>query len=421
MDGENNGKPLLKWMIWGGKSTIFGNIHMKSSWHQLTCPKVRQMWQIDSITCQQIVHKRLHHIVVFILFHLKNAVIQVEKFNIHWWEKETPRRKHDPQHTTWIPMKTNREDLTFLRLADFQDLEAERARSSQLETQRQELEAPSIHIHPLTFFGWCFDLGTDSCCRSFLVWWRLGLTGWPFLIFVTWNVTFRHLRLNFMPPSRPLRKRVWVTWLSVSRKIPRFVGDFLWFFVPGTNGCTGRSKCSCRRSWQIIEGHLAFSSSYDFKHREPMGGSGKFFVKAVRMFARKKGVMVMNCSKYQRAWKLFTQESEEKCQALWHFGCIWITMDNQCTNRYPTSLLFQWNYTYTLQQTGLQSHTYDIKLPDWSVTHVIICFVLTLQGSCAPISSHFQSPLRGWEMKIWNWSWTKYTTPLRNKSLFSRR
>ena len=65
----------------------------------------------------------------------------------------------------------------------------------------------------------------------------------------------------------------------------------------------------------------------------------------------------MNCSKYQRAWKLFTQESEEKCQALWHFGCIWITIDNQCTNRYPTSLLFQWNYTYTLQQTGLQSHT----------------------------------------------------------------
>ena len=55
------------------------------------------------------------------------------------------------------------------------------------------------------------------------------------------------------------------------------------------------------------------------------------------------------------------------------------------------------------------------------MTHVIICFVLTLQGSCAPISSHFQSPLRGWEMKIWNWSWTKYTTPLRNKSLFSRR
>ena len=26
MDGEINGKPLWKWMIWGGKPTIFGNI-----------------------------------------------------------------------------------------------------------------------------------------------------------------------------------------------------------------------------------------------------------------------------------------------------------------------------------------------------------------------------------------------------------
>ena len=63
---------------------------------------------------------------------------------------------------------------------------------------------------------------------------------------------------------------------------------------------------------------------------------------------------------------------------------------------------------------------YDIWLPDWSVTHVI-SFFLTLQGSGALISSRFPSPLRGWEMKIWNWSWTKCTTPLRNKSLFSRR
>lgn len=54
-------------------------------------------------------------------------------------------------------MKTNRKDLTFLRLADFQDLEAERARSSQLETQRQELEAPSIPL--IRHFLLIFDLG----------------------------------------------------------------------------------------------------------------------------------------------------------------------------------------------------------------------------------------------------------------------
>lgn len=34
--------------------------------------------------------------------------------------------------------------------------------------------------------------------------------------------------------------------------------------------------------------------AYDFSHRDPWG-VGKLFVKAVRMFARKKGVMVMNC------------------------------------------------------------------------------------------------------------------------------
>ena len=29
MDGEKNGKPLLKWMIWGGFTTpIFGNTHV---------------------------------------------------------------------------------------------------------------------------------------------------------------------------------------------------------------------------------------------------------------------------------------------------------------------------------------------------------------------------------------------------------
>jgi len=29
-DGENNGKPLLKWMILEGKATIFGNILLAS-------------------------------------------------------------------------------------------------------------------------------------------------------------------------------------------------------------------------------------------------------------------------------------------------------------------------------------------------------------------------------------------------------
>ena len=28
MDGENNGKPLLKWDDLGGKPTILGNIHI---------------------------------------------------------------------------------------------------------------------------------------------------------------------------------------------------------------------------------------------------------------------------------------------------------------------------------------------------------------------------------------------------------
>ena len=28
MDGENNGKPYYKWMIWGENPTIFGNTHM---------------------------------------------------------------------------------------------------------------------------------------------------------------------------------------------------------------------------------------------------------------------------------------------------------------------------------------------------------------------------------------------------------
>ena len=29
---ENNGKPPMKWMIWGGKPIIFGNIHVGSWW-----------------------------------------------------------------------------------------------------------------------------------------------------------------------------------------------------------------------------------------------------------------------------------------------------------------------------------------------------------------------------------------------------
>lgn len=185
-----------------------------------------------------------------------------------------------------------------------------------------------MHIHPLTFF-WLMFGSWHRFFKNAGHFWHGG--GWgagvgPFLF----RYMERHqvVRLNFMPPSRPLRKRVNGDSQSVG-STPRFVGGFL----------DARNKRVHWKKqvlmWKVLANHWrprAFSMLM-IKHRTH---GGKLFVKAVRMFARKRvwwSWIVENTS--LEAW---TQESEEKCQALWHFGCIWITMDNQCTNKYISNI-----------------------------------------------------------------------------------
>ena len=42
MDGENNGKTVLKWMILVGKPTIFGNIHIYRSFGAYQSPNLTE-------------------------------------------------------------------------------------------------------------------------------------------------------------------------------------------------------------------------------------------------------------------------------------------------------------------------------------------------------------------------------------------
>lgn len=83
-----------------------------------------------------------------------------------------------------------------------------------------------MHIHPLTFF-WLMFGSWHRFFKNAGHFWHGG--GWgagvgPFLF----RYMERHqvVRLNFMPPSRPLRKRVNGDSQSVG-STPRFVGGFL--------------------------------------------------------------------------------------------------------------------------------------------------------------------------------------------------
>ena len=272
--------------------------------------------------------------------------------------------------------------------ADFQDLEAERTRSSQLETQRQELEAPSIDIFCCADFrSWNI---LNWIGRSFLVWWRLGLN-WlnhvePFF--------FRHLS----SPSH--QAQLHASKQSVEEPDGRFTvvsqldGSFCCrccgcgccCWKPGTNGCTGRSKCSCGRSWQIFEGQGRDDVIYPCPmYKSMVHGCGKLFLKAVRMFARKKGVKAMS------SWKIpenFGSPDTGKRREMSSFVAFWQHLHNQCTNRYPTSLVLQWNYTYTLQQSGLRSH-----MIAWLECDSCNMFRSHVTGDLCPhFLAHFPSP-----------------------------
>lgn len=58
-------------------------------------------------------------------------------------------------------------------------------------------------------------------------------------------------------------------------------------------------------------------------------GSGETLRKSSQDVCSKKGCDGHELLKIPESLEAWTQESEEKCQALWHFGCIWITMDKQ--------------------------------------------------------------------------------------------
>lgn len=148
--------------------------------------------QINSITCQQIgTHQNgyTNFVVWKILFSPEDIrfFYRLRNSTSNWWEKET-RRDGSMTHNTHNlnPNENKSKRPHFLKTCR---LSGPGSRTGKIQPAWNTATRIGGTIHPTnpTFFAdfWSWH----SFCRSFLVWWRLGLTGWLFLISSTWNIT----------------------------------------------------------------------------------------------------------------------------------------------------------------------------------------------------------------------------------------